>query len=356
LSGVARRDYSQVETTTSITQPSARSWEGSLQDSRSSLPVSHDEHSVLVGKKSAAPTVSTNPETTHSDTAQSKAGTANTATGAQSTHGLGGEGSTFSSPAPSLRSLTTTLTTIHSAHLNALTGANQATQSSAPQTTHFSHQFPTTNPASALPSHMVQHSGGYPATYMTATANNLLTDNASILTLASSSKRRRRNSLDTNASIRALAPSSIFGGSRESLPLSVLSGPVPDASNTQASSLAAVHSRPSIGGIPAAERASVYSSSGIAANAALSSERNSYYANPKQMGDGASMRSGRVSHGRNDSITGSIAGVTASSPLASPLVHERLSRRNSGWEESEELAEDASPTNAVADGGKPGSP
>ncbi|KAK9474627.1 uncharacterized protein V1510DRAFT_411531 [Dipodascopsis tothii] len=39
-------------------------------------------------------------------------------------------------------------------------------------------------------------------------------DNASIITLASSSKRRK--SLDTNASTRALAPSSLWG-SRESL-------------------------------------------------------------------------------------------------------------------------------------------
>lgn len=298
------------------------------------MPVSQDEHVFPVGKKSAAPTVSTNPETTTSDTSQSKAGTVTTAAGAPSSHGIGGEGSTFSSPAPSVRSMTTTLTTIQSGHPNVATAQQQGNINQP--ATHFSHQFPTTSPASAIPSHVIQHPTGHPSTYTTATANNLLTDNASILTLASSSKRRRRNSLDTNASVRALAPSSLFGGSRESLPLSVLSGPIPDS--TSGGGLAAVHNRPSIGGLPAAERASVYSSSGIAPPAALSSERNSYYANPKQnFGDGGSVRSGKVSHGRQDSLTGSMAGVTASSPLASPLlVHERISRRSSGWEDANE--------------------
>ena len=183
-----------------------------------------------------------------------------------------------------------------------------------------------------------QTGGGHPATYSTATANNLLTDNASILTLASSSKRRRRNSLDTNASVRALAPSSIFGGSRESLPLSVLSGTVGD----QAGAAGMHQGRTAVGGgMPNTERASVYSSSGIAP--ALSSERNSYYAGKQvNTGDGASMRSGLAGHGRNDSITGSIGGIAAaSSPLASPReacprelsMYDRVSRRNSGWEE-----------------------
>ncbi|KAK9378378.1 uncharacterized protein V2V93DRAFT_376059 [Kockiozyma suomiensis] len=48
-------------------------------------------------------------------------------------------------------------------------------------------------------------------------------DSASVMTLASSSKRRRK-SVDTNASTRALAPESLFGGSRESLPLTVATG------------------------------------------------------------------------------------------------------------------------------------
>ena len=313
------------------TQPSVRSIEN---QSKGSLPISQDERAYPTSKRSAAPTVSTNPETTHSDTAQSKAGTVITTAGDKSSHGIGGEGSTFSSPAPSVRSMTTTLTTIQSGAPSNVLGGHSA-QGAPPGATHqtvqFSHQFPISSPASAIPSHVVPHpTPGHP-TYTTATANNLLTDNASIVTLASSSKRRRRNSLDTNASVRALAPSSIFGGSRESLPLSVLSGPVPDSSG-----LAAVHNRPSIGGLPAAERASVYSSSGVAPNTgAINSERNSYYANPKtREGDGGSIRSGKFSHGRNDSITGSVAGVT-SSPLASPregTVPERISRRSSGWD------------------------
>lgn len=44
-----------------------------------------------------------------------------------------------------------------------------------------------------------------------------------------------------------------------------------------------------------------------------------------------------MSHGRNDSITGSVAGVAAvpSSPLASAregFMPERISRRSSGWD------------------------
>ena len=321
------------------TQPSGRSMEiQSFTQSKGSLPTSQDEQNYPTSKKSAAPTVSTNPETTHSDTSQSKSGTVTTGAGALSSHGIGGEGSTFSSPSPSVRSMTTTLTTIQSGapnHVLASPPVQGGPPSSSHQAVQFSHQFPTPSPAPALPSHMVSHAGpGHPSTYTTATANNLLTDNASILTLASSSKRRRRNSLDTNASVRALAPSSIFGGSRESLPLSVLSSPVPDSSG-----LAAMHNRPSIGGLPAAERASIYSSQGIAPNTGtLNSERNSYYANPKtREGDGGSIRSGKISHGRNDSITGSVAGVAGvpSSPLASPregIVSDRMSRRNSGWD------------------------
>ena len=324
------------------TSPSGRSFDGaSPSQSKGSIPTSTDGHQYAGrSTRSAAPTVSTNPETMHSETAQSKAGTVNTGGGTHSAHGIGGEGSTFSSPAPSVRSLTTTLTTIQSAAPNNLmTGNNynnntQATQNH--QAVHFSHQFPTSPPASAIPSHVVGQTGSHPSTYTTATANNLLTDNASILTLASSSKRRRRNSLDTNASVRALAPSSIFGGSRESLPLSVLSGPLPDPS----SSLAAVHSRPSVGGIPAAERASLYSSSGVAP--ALSSERNSYYANKQGLtGDGASVRSGKVGHSRNDSVPGSITGTV--SPLASPResgIPGKTSRRNSGWGEVDEANAD----------------
>jgi len=218
-----------------------------------------------------------------------------------------GADSTFSSPAPSVRSLTTTLTTIHSATLNnstpAATTNGAAANGATTQTIQFSHQFPTSPPPSALPAHLVPTaSGGHPSTYNTATANNLLTDNASILTLASSSKHRRRRSMDTDASVRALAPSSLFGGSRESLPLSVLSATVDSSTPTT--------QLPRPGGL--SERASIYSNTGIAP--ALPSERNSYYA--KAAADGSSVKSGLLGHSRTDSISGSIGGPTPSSPLA----------------------------------------
>ena len=58
-------------------------------------------------------------------------------------------------------------------------------------------------------------------------------------------------------------------------------------------------------------------------------------------GDGGSVRSGLIGHGRNDSITGSIGGIAAASPLASPRegagpalgYQDRASRRNSEWGE-----------------------
>ena len=332
------------------TPPSGRSISYvSPTHSKTSLPVSHDGlQPPTIGNQSAAPTLSTSPDTV-SDAAHSKAGTTATVGGAVSSNGVGGgEGSTFSSPAPSLRSMTTTLTTMQStAPSNLLAQNNQGGQhalavppsSHGPQNpnTHFSHQFPSSpQPASAIPPHLVNlSSGGHPATYNTATANNVLTDNASIMTLASSSKRRRRNSVDTNASVRALAPSSLFGGSRESLPLSVLSSNVNDQS-----SISGHHQGRQVSvGLANAERASVYSSSGIAP--ALPSERNSYYAGKQNNpGDGGSVRSGLVSHGRNDSITRSIGGLpNVDSPLASPREmpsQGRVSRRSSGWGEVNE--------------------
>ncbi|KAI9734995.1 MAG: hypothetical protein M1834_002077 [Cirrosporium novae-zelandiae] len=345
------------------TPPSRSSESGS--SSRRSAPGSADGHPPpTIGNKSCAPTLATNPDTIQSETARSKAGTS--ATVGVSTKG-GGEGSTFSSPAPSERSLTTTLTTVHSAAVSAMlppgNGQGNGTipivnhngQHSQQQSVTFSHQFPTnTTPASAVPAHLAPH-GTHPMTYASATANNVLNDNASILTLASSSKRgRRRNSLDTNASIRALAPSSIFGGSRESLPLSTLSGTPAEGvgpSTVQAG-------RPSLGGIANTERTSVYSSSGVAP--ALSSERNSYYAN-KQVagGDGGSVRSGRAGHGRNDSLAGSsIHGTTATtSPLTSPIPRDiagpgRGSRRSSGLGEvpGEEVGgEEEKPDGAIVE-------
>lgn len=333
------------------TPPSGRSISYvSPSQSKTSIPASSDgQQPPTIGKKSIAPTISTNNDTL-SDAANSKAGTTATAGGAVSSNGMGGgEGSTFSSPAPSVRSLTTTLTTMQStAPSNLLNGNNQGLQAplAVPQSYHshqnsgqqFSHQFPS-SPASAIPSHVVNTSGGHPATYTIATANDRLTDNASIMTLASSSKRRRRNSLDTNASVRALAPSSLFGGSRESLPLSVLSS----THNDQASTAGHHQGRQVNVGLANAERASVYSSSGIAP--ALPSERNSYYAGKQNNpGDGGSVRSGLVGHGRTDSITRSITGLASTdSPLASPKevpVQGRISRRNSGWGEVNEEEDD----------------
>ncbi|KAL4929544.1 uncharacterized protein BDV17DRAFT_261158 [Aspergillus undulatus] len=280
--------------------------------------------------KSAAPTISTNGETAISEAAYSKAGTTATVGGGVSTNG-GGEGSTFSSPAPSVRSLTTTLTTVQSAapstHIynqqnNAHHGHHYTTaSSSSTQQVHFSHQFPS-SPATAVPPHLAPH--GHSVTYSVATANNVLTDNASILTLASSSKRRRRNSLDTNASVRALAPSSVFGGSRESLPLSVLSG-VGEASNASVLNAPGVLSRPSLVGLASAERASVYSSSGVAP----SGERGSFYAKSPVAGDGASIRSAAHSHARQDSNAASIS----TQPIQPQPQPGRISRRSSGWGE-----------------------
>jgi len=140
--------------------------------------------------------------------------------------------------------------------------------------------------------------------------------------------------MDTDASVRALAPSSLFGGSRESLPLSVLSA------NIDSNSIAAPHQpRPSVGGLN--ERASIYSATGVAP--ALPSERNSYYAGKQSIAaDGGSVKSGLLGHGRNDSISGSIGGPAApSSPLASPRdtsgATGKLSRTNSAWDENGEV-------------------
>ncbi|KAJ2902478.1 hypothetical protein MKZ38_000528 [Zalerion maritima] len=282
-------------------------------------------------RSTIAPTVCTDHEASHSMMAPSHAGASTVGTRTVGGHeSRRGGDSTFSSPSPSVRSLTTTLTTIQSLADN---NANANTNNPAPNPPHhtqnhtqtnsiqFTQPFPTASmstpsPVSAIPAHLALQ----PTTYSTATANNLLTDNASILTLASSSKRRRRRSFDTDASVRALAPSSLWGGSRESLPLSVLSanigagdgsGMPPGGPGTPSG----LHSSSRM-----AERTSIYSATGIAP--ALNSERNSFYANAKQSsiaggvtGDGCSVRSG-YGHTRADSTTGSIAGLN--SPLASP--------------------------------------
>lgn len=144
--------------------------------------------------------------------------------------------------------------------------------------------------------------------------------------------------MDTDASVRALAPSSLFGGSRESLPLSVLSANI-DPSTTSA----AHQARPSVGGLN--ERASIYSATGVAP--ALPSERNSYYAGKQSVAaDSGSVRSGLVGHGRNDSISGSIGGGVPgpTSPLASPRdvgTHPpgSLNRTEYSWGETGEKGE-----------------
>ena len=131
--------------------------------------------------------------------------------------------STFSSPTPSMRSLTTTLTTVQSTAPGSMLNANynphpahHHNPNAPPQM--YSAPFESQGHSTIVPGLL------HPVSYNAATAHGVWTDNASIITLASSSKRRRRRSFDTDASVRALAPSSIFGGSRESLPLSVLSG------------------------------------------------------------------------------------------------------------------------------------
>jgi hypothetical protein len=320
--------FSTVPTGNTMSSSSLDRRGESIQSSEDGLPP------PTIGNKSTAATMST--DVAHSEAAQSHA--ASSGEGTTATVGCGvssggrGNDSTFSSPAPSVRSLTTTLTTIHSAAPpTAQTSHNHPSTNNA-QSIQFSHQFPTSPPATALPAHLApQGSGGHPATYSTATANNLLTDNASILTLASSSKRRRRRSMDTDASVRALAPSSLFGGSRESLPLSVLSA------NIDSNPIAATHQpRPSVGGLN--ERASIYSATGV--TPALPSERNSYYAGKQSIAaDGGSVKSGLIGHGHNDSISGSIGGpAVPSSPLASPRdasgTTGKLSRTNSAWDET----------------------
>lgn len=285
----------------------------SKTQSQTSLTTSTEDNAGnrTTGTRSIAPTIATQPGTTHSDAGRSKAGTFTTGGGAMSTHEPGGAGSTFSSPAPSVRSLTTTLTTIQSTAPGNLLNNTNAPQSST--STHFSHQFPTTpTPASAIPPRVATNlHGSHPHTYSMATANNLLTDDASVLTLASSTKRRRRNSLDTNASVNALAPSSVFGGSRESLPLSVLSANISGQDREAREQPSQISmNRPTIG-TAAAERASIYS-------AAEGRETRSSYHATRVGGDGASVRSGLLGHGRSESITGSIGGQA--SPLASPVV------------------------------------
>jgi hypothetical protein len=306
----------------------------------------------VLSTRSAAGTVATMPGTIHSG--HSRAGTGYTGMGVG-----GGRDSTFSSRQQSEESLTTTLTTVQSMAASAMlnphpNGGNAGNAGNANQGNPggggaAGNAGGTAGPGQGAAAAPPPGHAHY-TTYQMATANNALTDNASVLTLASSSKRRRRNSLDTNASVRALAPSSLFGASRESLPLSFLSSNMDAASTT-----AGIHGstpsgpRPSaVGGLASAERASVYSSSGVVGimNTA-GSERNSYYAGKSGL-DGASVRSGLLGHGKADSISGSISGIVVGgggktefgkdSPLTSPKEMEEVngqrrgsSRRNSDW-------------------------
>jgi hypothetical protein len=236
----------------------------------------------------------------HSDVdGQSKAGTSRTV--GQSTASMGGGNSIFSSPNQSSRSLTTTLTTIHSQAPSVLLNNSQPPTSAQ--------GYPPA-PVSAIPAYLNNRGGSshVPATYRSATANNLLSDNASVLTLASSSHRHgRRDSLDEDASIRALPPRSTWGGSRESLPLSVLSQgnePFPLTSGTL---------------LQPQQR---YSTSTFGVGApVLSSERNSVYAGKTSTVDASSIRSGHVGHGRSDSTTGS---VMSSQANTLPVTREQL--------------------------------
>lgn len=248
----------------------------------------------------------TNPDTIDSDHAPSKAGTSLTAAGALSSYsgGGGGAGSTFSSPAPSERSIATTLTTV---------------QSAAPS------QFltaPMAHPAalSSMPS---------PSTTGGPASATILTDNASVMTLASSSKRRHRRSCDTNASMRALAPASMYGESKESLTLSVLSGNMADQASLTGSvnnPLGRASAPP--GSAVTAERASIISSSGNAP--VLSSERNSTY-RAAGADDGRSTRSVRTGHGRNDSLTKSIGStfVEPARPGSRDIGRDKMDRKTS---------------------------
>jgi len=344
----------------------------------------------LRSNRSAALTFATNPETVHSEGA-SQAGTSNTVGGAVSSLEGGGQGanSTFSSRQQSQESLTTTLTTIQSTTPSGMLSNNPPqinTSLFAP--VQYNQPYANSPPASAIPGHL-QPGNSHPHTYQAATANNILTDNASILTLASSSKRRRRHSLDTDASVRALAPSSLFGNSRESLPLSVLSASatIPDGEAAgRPSVIFSSTSRPSVGGLASTERASIYSASasltGVpppresttrdgpprdsAGRDGANSERNSYYAGKGGALDAASVRSGRsgltghgsvtigaggaaaapAAHARENSISGSFTGMPfGSSPLASPkeAPPSLLRRRSRMSEESRPNSAEAEP-------------
>lgn len=207
-----------------------------LSNRHSMLSASSDRSSADVDTEGCAPTTGTAP----SYGGTSLAGTMITATDPRRPN------STFSSPAPSARSVATTLSTIQSQMVNGVPAANginannnNTAQASSSRANHQTDSVLYSQPQALVAAVDRNTRTAYrPATYSAIIANNLLSDNISILTLASSTQRRRRRSWDTDfdhASVRALPPSQ-FGGSRESLPLSVLSanldGPTSPALNT----------------------------------------------------------------------------------------------------------------------------
>ena len=207
--------------------------------------------------------------------------------------------SAWSSPTPSVRSLTTTLTTVQSTAPGSVLNSGYN-----PHPSH--HHNPNGPPqmysmpfdAGSPPNHPATPGLLHPVSYSAATANGVWSDNASIITLASSSKRRRR-SFDTDASVRAMAPSSVWGGSRESLPLSVLSGNF------------------DVGG----------------GGRSIAGERASLYGSTFRSGDAASVHG---VGGPTGSIMGEISGASNSGPAAgSPLMAStmvgRPNRGSNGW-------------------------
>lgn len=297
-----------------------RRQQSTISQANHSPDENQDRQPVMASNRSTAPTFATNPETINSEAGQSRHGTSYTMGGKSSFSG--GGNSVFSSPNHSNRSLSTTLTTIQSSATSTPFNPGQGTAPAGSHTghhhhqsqpsqssTYFSHQYPQT-PVSAIPQHLHPHASHLPLTYRSATANNLLTDNASIMTLASSTHPRgRRNSLDTNASIRAIPPTSTWGGSRESLPLSVFSQ---HESYTGASSSSHPHmnfnaggvyqsqQRPSIG-VASAERTSAYSN--------IPMPDHHYSAPSRNLEDGSSVRDGPADYSRNESVSGSTNGM-----------------------------------------------
>jgi len=295
----------------------------------------HDQQPVMSSNRSTAPTFATNPETIHSEAGLSRHGTSYTMGGGKSSTSGGGN-SVFSSPNHSSRSLTTTLTTIQSSATSTVLNQGQGTAPAGSHTghhhhqaqpsqssTYFSHQYPQT-PVSAIPQHLNPHASHLPLTYRSATANNLLTDNASIMTLASSTHPRgRRNSLDTNASIRAIPPTSTWGGSRESLPLSTFS----QTESYGASAVPSIHNvtsptggmyqsqqRPSIG-VASAERISAYGSIASPEHTSTIGSRSLPDVGSGRGGpgtDGGSVRGGLTGYGRNHSVSETFSSMNGS--------------------------------------------